>query len=191
MFRSRYSRLFNRAIIWCLAAILLLASVPLPIANRSVESKDLSEVYPCAHSACGCKSAEQCWRSCCCHTIEQRLEFAAKHNIKLPDDIRSKAKSNDRKDKKLVGEVRDCTRCKTNANKSTKHANDEYLIVMDVAKCRGYQLMMTIFPWTIDSDLACCTIEQRSSPMIDQPTSNPTSAILFVATPPPRYGCVC
>ena len=47
-------------------------------------AKDLSEPYPCQDSACGCKTAEQCWTSCCCHSPKERGDWAKKKGIKPP-----------------------------------------------------------------------------------------------------------
>jgi hypothetical protein len=42
--------------------------LPLPFAPQPQNSpeKDSSEPFPCQHRPCGCRSAEQCWKKCCC-----------------------------------------------------------------------------------------------------------------------------
>jgi hypothetical protein len=66
-----------------LAAYLFVAvGVPLPSISRPSSS---SEQYPCAASGCGCDSADKCWRSCCCHTLAERLVWAEQHGVKPPD----------------------------------------------------------------------------------------------------------
>jgi hypothetical protein len=62
-----------------------IATVPLPIASIEIRDKDLSLPYPCQNSPCGCKSAEQCWRSCCCNTPAQRLAWAKKNGVTPPN----------------------------------------------------------------------------------------------------------
>lgn len=57
------------------------AGVPMPA--RSVPDNS-DELYPCAASACGCKSAERCWRSCCCHSLAERFVWARKYNVRPP-----------------------------------------------------------------------------------------------------------
>jgi hypothetical protein len=42
--------------------------LPLPAGVR----KDTSQPYPCQNHPCGCKSAEECWRHCCCMSVEER-----------------------------------------------------------------------------------------------------------------------
>jgi len=41
--------------------------------------------FPCQGGRCGCNTAEQCWKSCCCHTPQERLAWAEKHGVKPPD----------------------------------------------------------------------------------------------------------
>ena len=43
------------------------------------------EFYPCSDCACGCASAEQCWRSCCCHSMAERMAWARVHGRPPPD----------------------------------------------------------------------------------------------------------
>jgi hypothetical protein len=53
---------------------------PLPAAGR----KEADQPFPCQNHPCGCLSAEQCWRSCCCFTPEQRWAWAREHHVKPP-----------------------------------------------------------------------------------------------------------
>ena len=62
------------------AYILTAAGIPLPYAG----SHHSDELYPCANCACGCASAEHCWRSCCCHTLAERIAWAQAHNVRPP-----------------------------------------------------------------------------------------------------------
>src|SRR3954453_10842217 len=56
--------------------------VPLP-AGASETRGD--ELFPCSDHACGCPSAEQCWRSCCCHTLAERFAWAREHKVRPPE----------------------------------------------------------------------------------------------------------
>lgn len=78
--RWLYSRsLYTSAL---LAAYLTSAvGIPLPSGAR----RHSSEEYPCAASACGCATAEQCWRSCCCHSLAERFEWAREHRVRPPE----------------------------------------------------------------------------------------------------------
>lgn len=46
-----------------------------------VLGKDQSQAYPCQFSSCGCRTAEQCRQSCCCHTKKEKVAWALKRNI--------------------------------------------------------------------------------------------------------------
>lgn len=70
--------------------LVIATGVPLPMA-ATVE-KDLSQPFPCMNSPCGCQNAEQCWRSCCCHTPAERLAWAKAHGIAPPACLIAAAK---------------------------------------------------------------------------------------------------
>src|SRR4051812_24287052 len=58
----------------------LIFGFPLPVAAR----KSTGQPYPCQGNRCGCLTAEQCWRSCCCTTPAQRLAWAREHGVTPP-----------------------------------------------------------------------------------------------------------
>src|SRR5262245_38509703 len=64
------------------------AGIPLPV----LSSRKTGELYPCAASNCGCDSAEKCWRSCCCHSLAERLAWAAKNGVSPPAFALAEAK---------------------------------------------------------------------------------------------------
>jgi hypothetical protein len=54
--------------------------IPLP----AVSVKDHNVPFPCQDHACGCTSAEQCWRNCCCFTATERWAWAKAHHVEPP-----------------------------------------------------------------------------------------------------------
>jgi hypothetical protein len=46
--------------------------------------KDHSQRYPCENNPCGCCSAEECWRHCCCLTAEERWAWAHANGVEPP-----------------------------------------------------------------------------------------------------------
>jgi hypothetical protein len=64
----------------CLAYLLTALEIPLPAAIH----KDTSQPFPCQNHPCGCRTAEQCWASCCCFTPEQRWAWAREHHVEPP-----------------------------------------------------------------------------------------------------------
>ena len=82
-FVSRRSRRFLTVV----SLVAYLASVwgyPLPQAA----TVDRSVPFPCQDHHCGCASAEQCWRSCCCFTPAERIAWADKHGVTIPEPMR-------------------------------------------------------------------------------------------------------
>ena len=73
----------------CAAATLaafLLATVGYPVWSGGA-GKDLSQPFPCMHRRCGCRSAEQCWRGCCCFTNQQKLAWAKANSVVPPEYV--------------------------------------------------------------------------------------------------------
>lgn len=61
----------------------LVATLGFPLPARA--RKQTSGVpFPCQDHPCGCRTAEQCWKSCYCFTPEQRLAWAREHNVTPP-----------------------------------------------------------------------------------------------------------
>jgi hypothetical protein len=58
--------------------------LPLP-QSATIES---STPFPCQSHRCGCVSAEQCWRSCCCFSPAERLAWAKQHGVHVPEAVR-------------------------------------------------------------------------------------------------------
>ena len=86
--RFRQIRLSNPSTRSAIALLALLAiccgSVPIPLGILYRDAKDLSQPFPCQHCGCGCKSAEQCWISCCCFTPSEKLAWAKRNGITPP-----------------------------------------------------------------------------------------------------------
>jgi hypothetical protein len=72
-------------LLWSLAMVYGLAclGMPLraPVATSVPASKDRSQPFPCMDRPCGCQTAEQCWRDCCCFTPQQRAAWAQRHGV--------------------------------------------------------------------------------------------------------------
>lgn len=63
---------------------------PLPISPPAVETqeKDDSEPFPCQDRPCGCQSASQCWKKCCCFTNTQKLAWAKSRGVRVPEYVK-------------------------------------------------------------------------------------------------------
>ena len=77
--------LATKILVWSLVMSVLLASLPIPIAVVSHDAAEDNTPFPCRDGKCGCKSAFQCWTSCCCHSAQERLDWAAKNGVAVPE----------------------------------------------------------------------------------------------------------
>jgi hypothetical protein len=73
-----------------MAYLITAAGIPLPGGNLPQKS---AENFPCATTKCGCRTAEQCWRSCCCHTFAERIAWARMHGVRPPDHAIAQART--------------------------------------------------------------------------------------------------
>jgi hypothetical protein len=81
--RNEFWKLLARRLCAVAALLCYLATsigVPLP----SVPGKDHSRPFPCQDHPCGCRTAEQCWRHCCCFTPEEKWLWAQAHHVEPP-----------------------------------------------------------------------------------------------------------
>jgi hypothetical protein len=60
--------------------LVAIVGFPLPVSA----GKDSGRPYPCQGHPCGCGSAEDCWRHCCCFSPEERWSWAAERHIQPP-----------------------------------------------------------------------------------------------------------
>jgi len=54
---------------------------PSSAAGKRLAGKDRSQPFPCMNKPCGCATAEQCFRQCCCNTPAETLAWARAHKI--------------------------------------------------------------------------------------------------------------
>ena len=123
----------------------LALGLPLPAGTRSkgagpgleaagvIAAKDRSVPFPCMNSPCGCASAEQCFRECCCTTLAERLAFARRH--RLDADLLASLEArmtggSDRVDRKPQGSCCSTDRavnrcCESQATPDVPRAEDE------------------------------------------------------------------
>ncbi|MGE3315654.1 MAG: hypothetical protein AB7O26_11105 [Planctomycetaceae bacterium] len=68
------------------AAMLIVAFVATLVGMPVVKlpAKDRSQPFPCQDRPCGCASAEQCFKKCCCFSDSQKREWAVQHDVPLP-----------------------------------------------------------------------------------------------------------
>ena len=107
----------GRVVAWIVLAayVALAAGLPLPagaiaatgrhgIAAATRVAKDRSHPFPCMDSPCGCASAEQCFRACCCHSPAERLAWARRHGVEA-DVLAALGRQGEAKGPRSVGKT--------------------------------------------------------------------------------------
>lgn len=77
-----------RRLVGCAALLsVCLAVLPLPVAPPPKTEKDSSSPFPCQNRPCGCRTADQCWRKCCCFTNAEKVAWAKANDVKIPEFV--------------------------------------------------------------------------------------------------------
>ena len=160
--RSRLRRFVILATIAALTACTL--GIPLP---RQVENR-VSEPYPCMNCPCGCKTAEVCWRNCCCHTPAEKLAWARENGVTPPAYVLAATQGTPVEKKpcccskkatvvsccssqakpKCCGS--DSTGCKSQPQCSqVRHASTSTMLIIQALRCQGLTSSLTALPPTV------------------------------------------
>jgi hypothetical protein len=138
----RVSTLLKRVIAGFLALWLVMLQLPIAIPGLGSNEKDLSIPFPCMHRACGCRSAAQCWKSCCCTTKAERVAFAEEHGIAIPEDVQESMVD-------VAPAKRAC--CSTHAKQSNpspetksdrEESSGDFVVLISAMRCRGLGVTM-------------------------------------------------
>lgn len=141
--------------------------------------KSTETPFPCQNHACGCCSAEQCWKACCCFTKEQKIAWAKANDVPIPyhllgTDSAMKLAQQEKPvevrgsccSKKPAGgccsqstEHQGCCEQKSSnettvqCRSSAKHPSDKNrsrtVAITDVLACHGLQMMWILTPPTL------------------------------------------
>jgi hypothetical protein len=140
--------------------------VPLSIDVVSSRDKCQSQPYPCQNRPCGCASAEQCWRQCCCFTNVEKIAWARKQSVTLPayvvqaataeletSVVEAEAEDDNGSPNHEAAEQLEC--CKSSGseqqqNRETERPAEErsgqFVNVLDVLKCGGHGFFWNSLP---------------------------------------------
>jgi hypothetical protein len=140
--------------------------VPLPtiaIAKRA------SERFPCENSRCGCAAAKQCWRSCCCHTLAERIAWARRNGVQPPKFALDEARrmgidaANAGDAQTCIAQARPCCAAKTTCCQSKPEqakppvSGNENIVAWRALACHGQSLEWFAAPVvTLSSPLDAC-----------------------------------
>jgi hypothetical protein len=122
--RNHFWNLLARRLCASVALLSYLATIigfPLP----SLQGKDRSQPFPCQDHPCGCRTAEQCWRHCCCFTPDEKWVWAQAHHVEPPSYAEvspSKGWHTARLRDQTEGEENACRMCSSSTEKRTEGA---------------------------------------------------------------------
>lgn len=162
--RSPLNMVFTRTLqAWTAAiscAVLLVSSVGLPL--PTIAMKDGSKPFPCLKRACGCQTADDCWKKCCCFTDEEKLAWARENGVTPPDEVVARVAARRGQPEQVAENSGSCCHhtakscCHESKSESTngscchstKPAKDSgvsstevrFVVALEAAKCSGVQL---------------------------------------------------
>lgn len=85
--QRRLARCRRGVVVGFLLGCYAVALFGVPMPARFVATEASNQPYPCQDGTCGCNSAEQCWRSCCCYTDQQKFVWAKQNGVTPPADF--------------------------------------------------------------------------------------------------------
>ncbi len=89
---KRMTRWLSAGLLMSLCVVL---AIPLPSTwvrpQQPVPGKDASVPFPCLYRTCGCRSAEDCRKQCCCNPTSQKVTGTDSHRVKMPDTVAAAA----------------------------------------------------------------------------------------------------
>ncbi len=212
--RTPFRKLSNSVYRWlnCLSVAFVLCAVllPMPISLRSSDGveKDLSQPFPCQNRPCGCRSAEQCWKKCCCFTNSQKVAWAKANGVDLPDYVLAAAKKESAAVKKSCalcsktkdnGEKPKCeesnaskdSQPKTSATQAPKALartkSSKWVLSVYAAECQGQPSFSMCLPATIiPARVVPVTTSVEMTEIVHETSERLSSTTLRPPLPPPK-----
>ena len=178
---TRRGRVF-RACGWL--AVLLYLPVSTGIAVPVAGGKDLSTPFPCMDRQCGCRTAEQCWRSCCCHSLAQRLAWAEANDVEPPAFVRTASRQSKACCKpNAVPKSKSC--CAPTNIASQQHDRSDAVSVVQAMKCRGVADTWLGISASVVPVATHWSVSTQFVGRVSCPDHDPVSADLTPPSPPP------
>ena len=148
--RACFRQLIALTMVAALAACTLGIPLPIPV------EKSTTEAFPCMNCPCGCKTAEKCWRDCCCHTHAEKLAWARDNGVTPPAYVLAAAQQPSCCSKKAAtssccsshAKTKCCgskSACQQPKPKLTRKISSTVLVLM-AQRCQGLTSSLTALP---------------------------------------------
>ena len=162
----------------CLCLIAGLFPTPHYHAAQTPVDKDGSVPFPCQKRACGCKSAQQCWKKCCCFTNREKVAWAKTHRVDLPQFVVEAASQ------EPVAKAKACCLHKSDNAKQP----DAPVFAVEAAKCQGdYWTWAVVSMWAVPAAVVNADAE-AIQPLGPVRESKLIPCSPLPPVPPPRLG---
>ena len=180
--------------VWLLITIIA-APIPfIPISRSTGQGKDLSRPFPCQDRPCGCRSADQCRKRCCCFSHDQKLAWARKHGLKAEDVIiaeRPTAGETPAKkccSTKSAGLTAHCAAAQT---KSKPSKSSRFVLIVKAMECQGIeQTLFAQISFVTPPVIAPIGLMQPTGERIDTEITLYSPSVSEPPVPPPRISFV-
>ena len=107
IFRKAVRRLIGLGVLLGICAVVFPVPVTLHLPSETDGDKDCSQPFPCMNRPCGCRSADECWKKCCCFTNVQKVAWAKANRISLPRFVMVAAAKEEHSDCQTCTESKD------------------------------------------------------------------------------------
>jgi hypothetical protein len=156
-------------------------------------------LFPCRDRSCGCRTAEQCWKSCCCHSNREKLAWAEQHGVTPPDYVVVAAKNEARpccaarsccaKKKACCEDSRQPQVANRSASKEP-HTIVTWVSLIDAQRCRSGVATWQNVPISLPPTppVNCSSFETCASPLFATIEPSLTTVSFSPPVPPPRDG---
>ncbi len=172
--------------------------IPIPVVELATGGKS-GEPFPCINCPCGCRTADQCWRHCCCFTLSQRLAWAKDHGVTPPSYVVEAAREEAaRENGSRAADDRDhckpcCGHCnkaaagRTAENSGSKPGGCGFVVAIKALECQGGSLSnLKTFPAVVPSPAAFVAEPLLRLCMLTIPGPILRAIFTDVPVPPPR-----
>jgi len=163
-------RIRTHRLISLLVALGVCASfIPVPIGIKSAGNKHHSTPFPCQNHPCGCNSAEQCWKKCCCFNHAEKLAWAKRHGVTPPSFVMALAQPaaaeqhpssscSNAPSKRPCCEAANSSSDDAHPARPQPHGGSGYVLAVFIQKCQGHSFYWHSLPWAlpVGSEMISC-----------------------------------
>lgn len=134
----------RKAFAVCALLGFLAATVGVPV-YPVARSTDSSIPHPCAGRGCGCDLRGDCWKSCCCFSLAQRVAWARRHHQPVPKRARARLAAEQRIPVAVKACCAKTARDKASAESDARPASRRVTWQTGIAalKCRGLSMSLS------------------------------------------------